>query len=200
MAVITTWPNVAPEEIETQVTRPIEESVSSAANLYAVDSNTTEGSSLVRVQFQWGTDIGQAAVDMLQLVERAPQSFPIDPTLQTPTSFKFDPTQLPILIFGVSGGERPGQAAHAARQPGHADHRIRERGGLGHGHRRPTARDHGGRGPDRCSLTTSRSANLNRVVQENVNLPAGIAKQGKTEYTIRSLGWFTSPAEMAESP
>ncbi len=107
VAVITTWPNVAPEEIEAQVTRPIEQAVSSAPNLYQVSSSTTEGSSSVRIQFQWGTDIGQAAVDVLQLVERATQSFPSDPTLQTPLVFKFDPTQLPILIFGVSGESDP---------------------------------------------------------------------------------------------
>ena len=39
-----------------------------------------------------------------------------------------------------------------------------------------------------------------RIAQENLNLPAGIAKQSDTEYTIRSLGWFTSPEEMARIP
>ena len=41
---------------------------------------------------------------------------------------------------------------------------------------------------------------LRRIQQENLNLPAGIAKQGKTEYTIRSLGWFTSPEQIAAVP
>jgi HAE1 family hydrophobic/amphiphilic exporter-1 len=108
VAVITQWPNVAPEEIEAQVTRPIEEAVSSATNLYQVSSSTTEGVSSVRIQFQWGTDIGQAAVEILQLVQRATQKFPSgDPTLQTPLVFKFDPSQLPILVFGVSGENDP---------------------------------------------------------------------------------------------
>ena len=71
VAVITTWPNVAPEQMEAQITRPIEEAVSAATNLYQVNSSTTEGTSSVRIQFQWGTDIGQAAVEVLQLVERA---------------------------------------------------------------------------------------------------------------------------------
>ena len=50
VGVVTTWPNVAPEEIEAQVTRPIEEAVSSAPNMYQVSSQTTEGTSTVRVQ------------------------------------------------------------------------------------------------------------------------------------------------------
>src|SRR5215217_5352453 len=56
VAVVTQWPNVAPEEIEAQVTRPVEQAVSAAPNLYQVNSNTLEGTSTVRVQFQWGTD------------------------------------------------------------------------------------------------------------------------------------------------
>ena len=85
VAITTQWPNVAPEEIEAQVTRPIERAVSSAPNMYQVSSSSVEGSSVVRVQFRWGADIGQAAVDVLQLVERARRQFPTDPTLQTPT-------------------------------------------------------------------------------------------------------------------
>lgn len=107
VAVVTQWPNVAPEELESQVTRPVEEAVSAAPNLYQVTSDTFEGTSTVRVQFNWGADIGQAAVDVLQLVERARSRFPTDPTLQTPIVYKYDPSQLPILIYGVSGISNP---------------------------------------------------------------------------------------------
>ena len=87
VAVVTGWPNVAPEEVEAQVTRPIERAVSSVPGLYEVGSTTGEGSSFVRVQFQWGVDIGQAAVDVLQQVQRARRQFPTDPTLENPTVF-----------------------------------------------------------------------------------------------------------------
>lgn len=107
VAVITQWPNVAPEELETQITRPIEQAVNSAPNIYQVSSSTVTGVSTVRVQFNWGTDIGQGAVDVLQLVERARQRFPTDPTLQTPIVYKYDPSQLPIMIYGVSGESDP---------------------------------------------------------------------------------------------
>src|SRR5437016_12104485 len=105
LAVVTQWPNVAPEEMETQITRPIEQAVSSASNIYQVSSTSTQGVSFVRVQFNYGSDVGQAAVDVLQQVERARQAFPNDPTLNTPIVFKFDPSLLPILIFAVSGDQ-----------------------------------------------------------------------------------------------
>jgi len=97
------WPNVGPEEMETQITRPLEQAVSSAPNITQVSSTSSTGQSSVRVQFNWGTDIGKAAVDVLQLVQRAKGSFPNDRTLQEPRVFKFDPSTLPIMIYGVTG-------------------------------------------------------------------------------------------------
>jgi HAE1 family hydrophobic/amphiphilic exporter-1 len=51
VAINTNWPNVAPEEIETQVTRPLERAVSSVPGSLRSTSNSNEGSSSVRVQF-----------------------------------------------------------------------------------------------------------------------------------------------------
>jgi len=201
VAVSTQWPNVAPEEIETQVTRPIEEAVSSATNLYQVSSSTTEGGSLVRIQFQWGTDIGQAAVEVLQLVERAVPKFPSDPTLQTPIVFRFDPTQSPILVFGVSGEK------DRVRLRTLLDNQVAPIVESANGVASATVTGGQQRAvivdvdPDRLR---AHGLSLNdvtrRLAEENLNLPAGIAKQGNTEYTIRSLGWFTSPEEIARIP
>ncbi|MGC8669048.1 MAG: efflux RND transporter permease subunit [Chthonomonadales bacterium] len=201
VAVVTNWPNVAPEEIETQVTRPIEEAVSSVPGLYQVSSSTTEGSSVVRVQFQWGYDIGQGAVDVLQLVERARQSFPTDPTLQTPIVFKYDPSQLPILIFGVSG--EPDPIKLRTLLDNEVSPIIESADGVASavvtgGQQRAIMVDVD---PDRLrAYHLSLQDVTRRIAQENLNLPAGIAKQGNTEYTIRSLGWFTSPQEIARIP
>ena len=201
IAVITSWPNVAPQEIESQVTRPIEEAVSAAPNLYQVSSNTSEGSSMVRVQFQWGTDIGQAAVDVLQLVERAKQTFPSDDTLKTPIIRKFDPNQFPILIFGVSGERDPVKLRTIF------DNQVVPIVESANGVASATVTG----GQERAIIVDvdpvrleahglSLSAVCKRIVAENLNLPAGIARQGDTEYVIRSLGWLKSPAELAKLP
>ncbi len=201
VAVVTQWPNVAPEEIEAQVTRPIEQAVSSAPNLYQVSSNTTEGSCTVRVQFRWGSDVGQGAVDVLQLVERARQRFPIDPTLQTPIVYKYDPSQLPIMIFGVSGDQDPVKLRTLLDNQ--VSPILESADGVASavvtgGEQRAVIVD-----VDPARLRAyhlSLDAVSRRIAQENLNLPAGIARQSSTEYTIRSLGWFTSPAEMARVP
>ncbi len=201
VSVSTSWPNVAPEEIEAQVTRPIEEAVSSATNLYQVSSSTSEGSSSVRIQFQWGTDIGQAAVEVMQLVERATRRFPNDPTLQTPLVFKFDPTQFPILIFGVSGEPDPVKLRSLL------DNQISPMVEAANGVASATVTGGQQRAliididPDRLRAhNLSLNDVMRRITEENLNLPAGIAKQGNTEYTLRSLGWFYSPDELGDTP
>ena len=98
VVVVTSWPNTAPQEIETQITRPIEQAVSSVPGLYNVSSNSQLGQSSVRVQLDYGVDVNQAANDVLQFVQRAARSFPNDPNIQNPAVFKFDPSSLPILI------------------------------------------------------------------------------------------------------
>jgi len=201
VSVSTVWPNVGPEEIEAQVTRPIEQAVSSATNMYQVSSSTSEGSSSVRIQFQWGTDVGQAAVEVMQLVERATRKFPSDPTLQKPLVFKFDPAQLPILIFGVSGEKDPVKLRTLLDNQ--VSPMVEAANGVASavvsgGQQRAMIIDVD---PDRLRAhNLSLSDVMRRIAEENLNLPAGIAKQGDTEYTIRSLGWFTSPEELSRIP
>ncbi len=199
--VTTTWPNVAPEEIESQITRPVEQAVSAVPNLYTVSSSSVQGSSSVRIQFNWGTDMGQAAVDVLQLVERAKRRFPADDSIQTPIVQKFDPNQLPILNFGVSGEDDP------VKMRTILDNQITPMLESCDGVASATASG----GLQRAILVNIDPVKLaahhlalndviKRIAAENINLPAGIAKQSDTEYTIRSLGWLVSLDALRQLP
>lgn len=201
VAVITAWPNVAPEQLETQITRPIEQAVSSAPNIYNVSSSTTQGQSVVRVQFTWGTDIGQAALDVNQLVARARQQFPTDPTLQTPVVFKYDPSTLPIQIYGVSGIDDPIKLRTLLDNE--ISPLLESADGVASavisgGQQRAIIIDVDPKKLQAHNVTLNDVEK--RVAAENVNLPAGIAKQGDTEYTIRSVGYFATPAEAGQIP
>ncbi|HLJ56652.1 MAG TPA: efflux RND transporter permease subunit [Chthonomonadaceae bacterium] len=201
LAVITSWPNVAPEEVETQITRPIEQAVASASNIYQVSSTSTQGSSVVRIQFNYGTDIGQATINVLQQVERARQGFPQDPTLGTPLVVRFDPSQLPILIYGVSGepdlarlkSELNNQVAPIFQSAGGVASAVAV-GGLD----RSIIVDVD---PDKLQSFHLALADVSRrIVQENLDVPGGIAKQGDTEYTIRTLGYFKRVEDIGTIP
>lgn len=201
VAVVTNWPNVAPEEMETQISRPVEQAVSSAPNIYSVSSSSTQGVSTVRVQFNWGTDINAGAVDVLQLVQRARTNFPSDPTLQSPIVFKYDPSTLPVMIFGVTGISDPVKLRSLL------DNEVSPILESANGVASATVTG----GLQRSVIVDVDPAKLqayglslaqiqSRIVQENLNLPAGIAKQGNTEFTIRSVGYFTSPKDAAAIP
>ncbi len=201
VVVITQWPNVAPEEIESQVTRPIEQAVSSASGINLVSSTSSPGSSNVRIQFNYGVDVARAAVDVLQLVERARQRLPSDPTLQSPVVYRLDPSQLPILIFGVSGIDDP------ARLKSLLVDRIAPILQSADGVASAVVTG----GADRAILVDVDPARLRahrlslsdvgrRVSAENLNLPAGIAKDGGTEYTIRSMGWLRTIEAIGDLP
>ena len=188
VAVVTQWPNVAPEEIEAQITRPVEEAVSATPNMYQVSSSAMEGNSVVRVQFNWGTDIGQAAVDTLQMVERAERNFPTnEPTLQQPIVYKYDPNQLPILIYGVSG------ISDSTKLKTLLNNEVTPMLESSNGVASAVVTG----GEDRAIMVDidenrlhahnlSINAVEQRIVQENVDLPAGIAKQGKTVHHPQS--------------
>ncbi|MHB9134272.1 MAG: efflux RND transporter permease subunit [Armatimonadota bacterium] len=201
VVVSTSWPNVAAEEIETEITRRLEETLSTVPNLDQISSTSSEGGSSVRVQFQWGTDIGQAAVDVLQLVSRASRAFPSDSTLQTPTIFKFDPNQQPILSFGVSGEDDPvklrtilDDQISPLVESADGVAAVNVSGGL----QRTIRVDVD---PVRLRAHHLALADLmRRIMQENQNLPAGIARHSNTEYTIRSLGTLASLDELKALP
>lgn len=201
VAVSTSWPNVAPEEMETQITRPVEEAVSSVTNLYQVTSSTTLGNSSVRIQFNWGTDIGQAAVEVLQYVQRARAKFPNDPTIGQSLVFKFDPSSTPIMVYGVTGESDPVKLRTLI------DNEITPMIESANGVAAATVTG----GLQRAIMVDVDPAKLqaygvpmgqveNRIVQENIQLPAGIAKTGNTELTIRSVGYFQSLDELRKMP
>src|SRR5687767_5537520 len=89
VSVRTAWPNTSPEEMERLISRPIEQAVSSATNIYRISSSSVLGQSQVRIEFNYGTNMDSAAVEVLQLVERARERLPDVPTLGSPVVFKF---------------------------------------------------------------------------------------------------------------
>lgn len=201
LAVSTSWPNVAPEEMETQISRPIEAAVSSANNVYSISSRSTQGQSNVTIQFNWGTDIAAAEVDVLQYVQRARSAFPPDPTLGQPQVYKYDPSSLPIVIYAVTGINDPVKlrtlldnviSPMITTAPGVAA--VTDTGGL----QREICVDISPEKAKAFNVTLEQV--VTRINQENISLPAGIAREGNTEYTIRAVGYFNSPQEIESLP
>ncbi|GMA51002.1 multidrug ABC transporter [Alicyclobacillus contaminans] len=100
-AVTTSWPGASPEEMEQQVTRPVEQALQSLPGVSEIDSTSTQGSSLAIVQFNYGVDINQEVNQMRSVVSRVQNQLPSD--ADAPEVQQFDPTNLPIMTLALYG-------------------------------------------------------------------------------------------------
>jgi HAE1 family hydrophobic/amphiphilic exporter-1 len=104
VAVSTAYPGAGPEEVAEQVSKPLEDALSTLSGVDTIGSSSTEGFSLVFVQFQQGVNVDQAAVEVSQKVAAARGSLPKDAS--APVVQKFDPSASPILYIAL---EAPGE-------------------------------------------------------------------------------------------
>jgi len=196
------WPNTSPEVMEVQIARPVEQAVNTIKGLSMVSSNSGLGFTSIRCQFNYGVDVDKAAVDVFQQVQRAQGRFPRDPNISSPNIFKFDPSTLPILLFGVSS-EKSDLVTLRKRLINDISPLIESAGGvasvsIGGGQDRAIMIDVDPAKLDARGLTISQVAQ--RLEQENVSQPAGIVKEGKSQYNLRSVGYFKSLEELRNLP
>jgi HAE1 family hydrophobic/amphiphilic exporter-1 len=97
----TLYPGAGPEEIETLITKPIEEAVSAINGVKTITSNSIEGVSIVVVEFQLEVNIDVAANDVKDKVDAIRSLLPRD--IYVPTIMKFDIGAQPIMSLAISG-------------------------------------------------------------------------------------------------
>ncbi len=98
--VITSYSGVGPDDIETLVTRPIEEAVSSVKHVEKVSSQSSKGNSIVTLEFKYGTDMDQAENHIRKNLDYIRDYLPDDAS--EPMVFVFDPSMMPIIYFSMS--------------------------------------------------------------------------------------------------
>ncbi|MDR2617226.1 MAG: efflux RND transporter permease subunit, partial [Treponema sp.] len=101
LVVITSYPGAGPEEVERTVSRPLEAALSSATGLEKVTTTSSKGSSMVILEFTYGTDLADASNSVRDALERVRNYMPTG--ADTPTIFKFDPSMIPIMNLMVTG-------------------------------------------------------------------------------------------------
>jgi len=102
-AIVTEYSGVSPEEVESLVTRPLENAISTVTNIKAITSTSNSGQSVIVAEFNWGTDMDFAALDMREKIDMVSGFLPDD--AGEPIIFQFDPSMIPIVQYGVSNGK-----------------------------------------------------------------------------------------------
>ncbi|MFB5190717.1 efflux RND transporter permease subunit [Alicyclobacillus fastidiosus] len=102
-AVATSWTGASPEAVEQQVTDPIEQGLQGLSGVSQIQSTSTQGSSLVIVEFNYGTNIDEALNQMRSIVSRTQAQLPSD--AGAPGVEQFDPNSLPIMTLSLYGNQ-----------------------------------------------------------------------------------------------
>ena len=195
ISVVTSYGNVGPQEMEELVTRPIEEALAAVQGVEEITSTSAEGRSMVRVAFDWGTDLDVAANDIRDRIDRVLGRLPED--IERPMIRKFDLSAFPILIMGVSSSMNPLDLRQLVedqvkyrleRVPGVAAVDIW--GGL----MREIHIDLNATQLKALGLSTDNI--LSALSNENRNIPAGLFEKGNTEVLIRTQGEFSTLEEI----
>ncbi|MFD2168756.1 efflux RND transporter permease subunit [Tumebacillus lipolyticus] len=92
----------APEVLEQMVTRPLEEVLGTANNVKNVSSVTRSGGVMVLVEFDWGTDMDFATLQMREKIDFIRNQLPKE--IEQPIVLRFDPNMLPTIQLGLTGG------------------------------------------------------------------------------------------------
>ena len=101
MAIIyTRYPNVGSEEVENLVTKNIESAVSSVSGIKGITSQSSEGSSMVMLEFSASTDMDKAVQDIKDSVDLISDFLPEDVT--DPMVVKLDMSMMPVAMMSVS--------------------------------------------------------------------------------------------------
>lgn len=114
IAISTSYPGAGPEEVAEQVSKPLEDALSTLTGVDVIGSSSTEGFSLVFVQFKQGVDVDQGAVEASQKVAAIRSTLPKDAS--APVVQKFDPSASPILYLALRAPGRTSPRSSATRR------------------------------------------------------------------------------------
>lgn len=197
VSVLTAYEGAGPEEIETLITKPIEDAVSTVSGADEVTSVSKEGISAVVLKFKWGQNIDETINDVRDKVGQAEALLPED--AEKPYIVKFDLAMQPIQIISITAEDSyPRLERLVEDQIVDPLKRIKgvaaaiARGGL--------------QRQIRVDINHSRLAALNISLEQlkavlatqNISTPGGNIKTGYKDYLLRTPEEFSSPDEVAD--
>jgi len=198
IAIITSYTGVAPADMETLVTKPIEEAVASVENIKHIRSQSKLGASLVLAEFDWGIDLDTSEKDIRNNIDFIREYLPAEAT--EPLIVAFDPQKMPILFMSVSGPMGPAELRELSeRKIKPALERIvgvasaETAGGL---ERQIQVRiDPAKLHAQGIALDTI----ISSLRRENLQIPAGKIDEGETEFSIRTLSEYSSIEQISDT-
>lgn len=195
LTVQTEYLGAAPEEVENLVTRPVEEAVSVVNKVVRVSSRSRPGISEVTIEFEWGTQMDFASLDVREKLDRI--RLPQD--VRKPILLRYDPSLEPIMRVGLTGTRDLMYLRTLAEE--RLKPKLETLDGV-------ASIDVSGGFEEEIHVLLSESAIsalglsieevTRRVGQENVNLTGGTLTDGEADYLVRTINQYRSPEEISD--
>ncbi len=196
--VSSTYTGAAPEEVENLVTRPLESALGRVSNVKDITSTSSDGSSIVILEFVDGTDMDNASLKMREAIDMIKRYLPSG---VEPRVFQIDPNMLSSFQIAVTGMDDPVELYN--RISDDVVKNIERTEGVA------SVDITGGKQkmvsvelmPDRMAYYGVTSAQISQAVSsENLNLPVGEVRQGDTKLQLRTVGQFMSLDDIRNLP
>jgi len=203
LTIRTELPGAAPLELETLVTRPVEEAVSIIRNVRQVRSVSRAGQSDVTLEFVWGTDMDVAGIDVREKLDVL--QLPLE--AKRPLLLRFDPSSEPVMRLAFLDADATPQDEGIERLKTlrrFADDRLKPDLEAVEGS--AAVKVSGGYEDEiqvfvdqqkLAQMGLSIDTVTRRIRAENVNLSGGRLEQGTQRFLVRTLNEFESIEQMA---
>jgi HAE1 family hydrophobic/amphiphilic exporter-1 len=203
LTVRTEYPGAAPEEVENDVSRPVEEALGVVGGLRSVSSISRAGVSDVVLEFSWDTPMSEAIQDSLEKLDL----ILLPEEAERPLILRFDPSLDPVMELSLAGsGDRFEGEEGLRRLRRIADYQVkralepikgvaavRVRGGL-------EEEIHVLLDEEELRRTgLSIQQVIDRLASENINLAGGTLTEGRTEYMVRTLNEYEDLGQIEDT-
>lgn len=189
VVVYTNYPGASASDIETNITRPLEDALNAVSKLKEMTSTSSDGSSVIFMQFDYGTNLDEASNDIRSNLNFVERFLPADS--ERPTIIKFSTSMMPIIFYAITADESyAGLEKILDEKIVSPLNRIEGIGSVslaGVPGRRIYV-DVDPRKMEAYNLTIEQIGNVLRA--ENLDMPSGYLEMGSNDYALRIKGEF----------
>lgn len=193
--VMETYPGASAEDIENNVTRPLENSLNSVNYLKHITSTSRENYAMITLEFEFGHDIDNLTNDVRDKLDMISQSLPDG--AGTPIIFKFSSDMIPILVLSAQAKESaPALYKILDDQIANPIARVAGVGSVSVSGA-PERTIYVYCDPEKLEAYNIPIETISQIIgMENRNVPGGSFDTGNNAYTLRVEGEFNDPKEM----
>ncbi len=194
--VMTSYQGASAQDIEQNVTRPLENTLNSVEHLKHITSKSRENISVITLEFEYGYDIDVLTNDVRDKLDMVESSLPDD--AENPIIFKFSTDMIPIILLSVQAEESmPGLYKILDDAVANPLARVNGVGSVSISGA-PQREIYIYVDPVRLEAYNLSIESISALIAaENRNIPGGVFDIGSDTYSLRVQGEFESPEQMS---